>query len=76
MRHYINPVFTSIVGLLLVIFMFALIAAIPIWLLWNWLMPEIFGLPQISLLEALGISIFSGILFKSSGKMEKTYIRE
>jgi hypothetical protein len=71
MRHVVNPILTGIVGILLVIFMFALIAAIPMWLLWNWLMPAIFGLPTISLLQALGLNLLAGIIFKSSSKAEK-----
>lgn len=44
----------------------AAIAAIPVMLLWNWLMPLIFGLKQLTFLEALGVSLLSSILFKSS----------
>lgn len=32
-------------------------------LLWNWLMPGIFGLPEISLLQAAGLFILSKLLF-------------
>ena len=34
-----------------------IVLSIPVWLLWNWLMPNIFGLPVINVLEALGLSI-------------------
>jgi len=38
--------------------------------LWNWLMPEIFGLPQISMIQAMGLlllfSIFKGVVSSSS----------
>lgn len=42
-------------------------------LLWNWLMPEIFGLPTISYLQGIGLVVLSHLLFKahtshSSGK--------
>ena len=30
--------------------------SIPLCLLWNWLMPHIFGLPTINILEAFGLS--------------------
>ncbi|MGL1893094.1 MAG: hypothetical protein OCD02_15785 [Spirochaetaceae bacterium] len=33
-------------------------------LLWNWLVPEIFGLKQLSFLEAWGLFILCSILFK------------
>jgi len=36
-------------------------------LLWNWLMPEIFGLPQVTYWQAWGLLALSCILFKSWG---------
>lgn len=35
--------------------------------LWNWLMPEIFGLPTISYIQAWGLVLLSHILFKGGG---------
>jgi hypothetical protein len=32
-------------------------------LLWNWLMPELFNLPEINLLQAAGIFILSKMIF-------------
>ena len=32
-------------------------------LLWNWLMPGIFGLPEITMLQAAGLFILSKLLF-------------
>lgn len=43
-----------------------IVAAIPTYFLWNWLMPEIFGLKTITFLQAWGLLFLSGILFKSS----------
>lgn len=37
-------------------------------LLWNWLMPAIFGLPQINYYQALGLLILSKIIFSGAGK--------
>jgi len=34
-------------------------------LLWNWLMPEIFGLPSVSYWQAWGLLVLFWILFKS-----------
>jgi hypothetical protein len=34
--------------------------------LWNWLMPEIFGVTQITLYQAMGINFLANILFKSN----------
>ena len=39
-----------------------LVLSIPLWLLWNWLMPHIFGLPTINVLEALGLSALITLL--------------
>ena len=36
--------------------------SIPLWLLWNWLMPHIFGLPPINILEAFGLSALITLL--------------
>lgn len=37
--------------------------ALPVMLLWNWLMPEIFGLMTINFFQALGLAILSCLLF-------------
>ena len=36
----------------------------PLMLLWNWLMPNIFGLPEITFWQAIGLNFLSTILFK------------
>lgn len=36
-------------------------------LLWNWLLPPLFDLPAITLLQALGLLVLSRILFGSFG---------
>ena len=41
---------------------FGIVLSIPVWLLWNWLMPNIFGLPVINVLEALGLSALITLL--------------
>jgi len=38
----------------------------PLMLLWNWLMPVIFGLPEITFWQAIGLNVLSTILFKST----------
>ena len=42
----------------------AILFSVPTWLLWNWLMPDIFGLREITLLEAFGLILLSNILFR------------
>ena len=43
----------------------SLLIAIPVMILWNWLMPVIFGLTEITVFQAFGLSILSAFLFKS-----------
>jgi len=44
--------------------------SIPLCLLWNWLMPHIFGLPTINILEALGLSALITLLAPRSLTLE------
>lgn len=44
----------------------ALVASVPVYFLWNWLMPTIFGLPELTLFQSLGVVFLSSLLFKSS----------
>jgi hypothetical protein len=44
----------------------ALLIGGPLWLLWNWLMPTIFGLPYITFWQAVGLNLLSSILFKTN----------
>ena len=57
-----------VIGLLI---LSALLLAIPTMLLWNALLPHLFGTPHIGLYEAVGINILSGILFKSNVNVKK-----
>lgn len=57
-----------VVGLLV---LSAILLAIPTMLLWNWLLPHLFNIPAITLYEAVGINILSGILFKSNVNIKK-----
>ncbi len=44
-----------VVGTMLI---FGLVFSIPFWALWNWLIPTIFGLPKITIVQAYGLSLF------------------
>ena len=57
-----------VVGLL---FLYALILAFPTMILWNWLMPKLFGLTQIDIFQAIGLNFLSGILLKSNVNVKK-----
>ena len=58
----------AVVGI--VIFVGALLT-LPVYLLWNWLMPKLFGLPSITLLQALGLNLLAGFLFHRSCNCKK-----
>ncbi len=38
---------------------------VPTWLLWNWLIPDLFGVQPVSLIESLGLVLLVGCLFGS-----------
>jgi len=60
----------KIIANLLIIIATALVIALlisyPVMWLWNWLMPEIFGLAVINVWQSLGLLMLSTALFKSS----------
>jgi len=43
------------------------ISAIPLFFLWNWLMPIIFGVTKITFVQAIGVNVLAHILFGSKG---------
>lgn len=49
-----------------VIIVSCLLTFVPVYFLWNWLMPELFGLTKITFLQAFGLSALCSCLFKSS----------
>lgn len=55
-----------VLGILALTVVIALLVSVPVWLLWNWLMPQIFGLKTISWMQALGLSVLCSMLFKST----------
>ena len=58
-------------GAISLVFIISIFLAIQIMLLWNWLMPEIFGLVKVNLLKAWGLSMLCGLLFQSSSSSKK-----
>lgn len=61
----------SIVMVFLVTSLFVvLLLSWPFQLLWNWLMPTIFGLTKITILQAAGLLLLSGFIFKSNTQVK------
>ena len=61
--------FGAVVAALIMFFgalaLIAMLLGLPVMLLWNWLMPVIFGIKTITFWQAVGVNVLSGILFKS-----------
>jgi hypothetical protein len=62
MEQQILKFLSSISALFLIAVGVAVLIGGPLWLLWNWLMPTIFGLPYITFWQAVGLNILSAIL--------------
>ena len=60
-----------VLGVIGVLFLYALLLAFPTYFLWNWLMPDIFGLGRIDVIQALGLNFLANILFKSNVTVNK-----
>jgi hypothetical protein len=62
---FLAGVFGVFIAFAGIIVLMGVLWAIPTMLLWDWLMPELFGLSTITIWQALGLNILSGIFFKS-----------
>jgi hypothetical protein len=60
-----------VLGVIGVLFLYALLLAFPTYFLWNWLMPDIFGLGRIDVIQALGLNFLAHIFFKSNVNVNK-----
>jgi hypothetical protein len=68
MSDFLTTIATVIGAFLLV----AILMGLPLMLLWNWLMPQLFNLPEIGFWQAVGLNFMCSIMFKgtSSSKTE------
>ena len=60
--YVISPILTMLITAIIVFFTIGLALSIPLCLLWNWLMPYIFGLPKLNILQTFGLSILISLL--------------
>ena len=58
---------------LLGVFFIGAIISLPFWLLWNWLIPTIFGLPEITWLQAFGLWTFLVLIRSSNFKYKNVF---
>lgn len=63
MEKILQIVLLMVVGLFTSV-LFSFVSALIIWPLWNWLMPEIFGLCTIGYWQAFGLSVLSTVLLR------------
>ena len=49
----------------------SLLMGLPTMWLWNWLMPDIFNITEITFLQAVGLNLLSDILFKNINSSSK-----
>jgi hypothetical protein len=68
MKNNVLEAVLLIVGLIVLA---GILLALPLQLLWNWLMPNLFNLPVITFWQALGLNMLAGILFKSNINIKK-----
>ena len=68
-----NTLLKTLAAVVLIVFfvlILGLVLSIPVWLLWNWIIPIVFpgeGIAHhITLLQALGITLLTSLLFRSS----------
>lgn len=66
-----NAIFGIIFGILIVAIVSSIFVALPVWLLWNALMPDLFALKHISFMQAWGLALLCSFLFKSYGSSSK-----
>ena len=62
MEQQIIKFLSNISAIFLILVGVAFLIGGPLWLLWNWLMPTIFGLPYITFWQAVGLNVLSAIL--------------
>ena len=70
MDNWLVKIFTYTAALFFVfggVFLFCALVSLPFWLMWNWLIPDIFGLPEITWLQAFGLWTFIVVLRSTSG---------
>ena len=53
-----------------------LFLSIPLCLLWNWLMPTIFGLPTLNILETFGLTVLISLLAPRPFSLENKEAKE
>ncbi len=65
MKTFVEVIALVVLGVIMLA-VGSLIVGILVYLLWNWLIPTIFLGPEITLLQAIGLTFLSSLLFRSN----------
>ena len=65
----LGDLFGGVVTAVLWVFLASVLFVVPAWLLWNWLMPTVFGLPKIGVVECFGMLLLARMLFGKTLKV-------
>ena len=63
--------FAAAVGFITLIVLYSALLSLPVMWIWDSFMPDIFGLNTITWLQAWGLSLLCGMLFKSHTTVNK-----
>jgi hypothetical protein len=66
-----NNTIENIIHILGLLMLIVVLLGFPLMILWNWIIPAIFGLPEIGFWQAIGLNLLSAILIKPSIKINK-----
>ena len=56
-------IISIILGWIGLLILAVVLCSLPVFILWNWLMPYLFGLPEITIWQSFGIMLLSQLLF-------------
>jgi uncharacterized membrane protein required for colicin V production len=73
MTDFVTELVAGVIALLIGVIVFGGFLGFLVLLLWNYLIPELFGLPQIDIFQAIGLFLLCSVLFKSSVRTSKFY---
>lgn len=59
---WISTMLVAFTFIWIIVFLYS----IPLYFLWNWVVPDIFNLPTITFLQAIGLTMLFNITFKQS----------
>lgn len=68
--RFVPNMFGGLLITAVIILASAVLYALPVWLIWNYLMPKLFGLSTLTLLDAFLLNLLAGILFRGKEKKD------